>query len=326
MSAMAKALWFVAPGRVELREQDLGEPGPSEVLAKGLFSALSWGTERHLFAGTGPVPFDPSLDPPGAPTYPRRYGYAWVGEVQVGALAAGTRVFALATHADAHVLSRERVRPLPASLPPLRATLAASLETAITVVWDARIGLGDHVLVLGGGSIGTLCAWLARRAGAARVHVVEPSAARSGALRALGLSDIHTPSEFDPVAARALGFDVVVEATGEPSALDTAILCVRREGRVVVASFYGQRTAPIALGERFHRERLTLISSQVSLIPEHKRARFDHDRRFTLVLELLTEDSLDALFDPPVPFPDAALVYERGNADRLDHKQIAFAY
>jgi 2-desacetyl-2-hydroxyethyl bacteriochlorophyllide A dehydrogenase len=321
---MAKALWFLAPGRVEVREQPLPEPGASDLLVRGLFSAVSWGTERHLYQGTAPSPFDPSLDEPNAPVYPRRYGYAWVGEVEAGPLAPGTRVFALASHAEAHVLHRAQVRPLPEHLPARRATLAASLETALTAVWDSRLVVGERVMILGGGTIGASCAYVALRAGAQRVCLVEPDATRAARARALGVSDVLAPTELDAQQAPAEGFDVVVEATGDPGVLDTAIACARREGRVVVASFYGRRVANVSLGARFHRERLTLISSQVSVVPEHLRARFDHDRRFGVVLDLLDDERLDALLDAPVPFCDAPRAYAR--AAEGSHQQIVFAY
>lgn len=320
---MAKALWFVAPGQVEIREFELPKPGPDEVLLRGLYSAVSSGTERHLVAGTAPTPFDPSLDVEGAPVYPRRYGYAWVGEVQRDqAFAAGTRVFALASHADAHVLGRGQVRPLPDDLPPLRATLAASMETAVTAVWDGHIGLGDNVLVLGGGTVGALCAELSRRAGAARVCVVEPNDARREAMSELRLEEILRPEELDTETR----FDVVLEATGNPAVLDTAIERTAREGRVVVVSFYGQRVAPLSLGQRFHRERLSLVSSQVSTIPLHKRAHFDMARRFRLVLDLLMNSRLDVLFEPPIAFANAPLAYERLVSVKDAPKQLAFVY
>lgn len=317
---MAHALWFVAPGQVELREVELPEPGPDEVLVRGLYSAVSSGTERHLVLGTGPTPFDPSLDFEGAPVYPRSYGYAWVGEVCGGlGMERGTRVFALASHADAHVLRRDRVRVLPEALPPLRATLAASMETAVNAVWDAEVGLGDAVLVLGAGTVGALCAALSLRAGAGRVHVVEPNDARREAVRELGVRETRRPRELEG------HFDVVVEATGHPELLDTAIEHTATEGRVVVVSFYGTRVAPLALGQRFHRERLSLLSSQVSTIPPRRRARFDVARRFELVLELLADPRLDALFEPAVVFSEAPLAYRR-LVTEPGPKQLAFSY
>ena len=45
---------------------------------------------------------------------------------------------------------------------PRRAVLAANMETALNVVWDAGVGPGDKVLVVGGGVLGLLIAGLCR--------------------------------------------------------------------------------------------------------------------------------------------------------------------
>ena len=52
--------------------------GAGQVLARAIASGISQGTELLLYRGEGKTPFDPSLDRPGAPVYPRRYGYAGV--------------------------------------------------------------------------------------------------------------------------------------------------------------------------------------------------------------------------------------------------------
>src|SRR5690606_32273637 len=115
---------------------------------------------------------------------------------------------------------------------------AASLETALNSVWDAEVSLGERVLVLGGGTIGALCAWLSRRAGAGSVRVVEPNRVRHAALAQLGISEVATPEEVERGASTD-GFDVVIEASGDPATLDLAIASARTEGRIVVTSFYG---------------------------------------------------------------------------------------
>lgn len=290
-------LWFVAPRRVELREAAPRAPGDGEIAVRGLASCVSQGTEMLLYRGDGPEPFDPSLDD-GGPTYPRRYGYAWVGET-----AEGTRVFALAPHSEGHVLRAEDARVLPAGVPPARATLAANLETAITCVWDAEPALGDRAIVLGGGVVGILVSWLLLRAGA-HVTLVEPRATRQAAARALCPALAFAGAPPSDAAA-----DLVVEATGDPHALDLAIGCTGLEARVVVASFYGARRAAVDLGDAFHRRRLDLRASQVSTIPARLRSRWDRARRFALVCELLHEPALDALFAAPVPFEEAPALY-----------------
>jgi 2-desacetyl-2-hydroxyethyl bacteriochlorophyllide A dehydrogenase len=303
----ARALWFSKPLSVELRPEPLREPRAGEVVVRGVASCVSQGTELLLYRGEGPTPFDPSLDPPGAPTYPRRYGYAWVGEVEARgdgvAVPVGTRVFALAPHGEAHVLDAKSVRVLADDVPEVRATLAASMETALTCAWDAEPSLGESAVVLGGGAIGMLVAWLLDRAGA-RVTLVEPGEKRRDVASALVPSaNVVAPSRAMPSA------DVVVEATGRPAALDDAIAWCRAEARVVVASFYGKRRAEIDLGGAFHRKRLSLVASQVSSIPPRLRGRWDAARRWTQVVDLLRDDALDGLIAEPVPFAKAPELY-----------------
>jgi threonine dehydrogenase-like Zn-dependent dehydrogenase len=260
------------------------------------------------------------------PTYPRRYGYSWVGEVLargegVAEPAIGSHVFALAPHGDLHALEVHAARLIGQDIPPARAVLAPSLETAITCVWDAGVSLGDRVVVLGGGIVGLLSGWLARAAGG-RVSLVEPSPRRRAMAHSLGIEDAIAPAEDDPRGEA----DVVIEATGRPSALDTAVAHAGREATVVVASFYGSLAHPVHLGSEFHRRRLTLRATQVSSIPPSRAPRWTPTRRFELVHRLLADGRLDRLLEPASPFDDAPGVYARLAAAPGDHGQITFDY
>ncbi len=322
----SRALWFVGPKKVELRGEAVRSPGPREVVVRALASCVSQGTELLLYRGEGPAAFDPTLDvaASAAPTYPRRYGYAWVGEViakgESARLAEGTRVFALAPHGDVHVLNDDLVRALPEDYPATRAVLAANLETAVTCVWDANVTLGDDVVVLGGGVVGILTAWLLAKSGVT-VTLLERSEKRRAAARAL------VPAAMTEVDAAADGTaDVVIEATGDPRMLDAAVAWARPEGRIVVASFYGTRRAAIDLGDRFHRGRLELRASQVSSIPPRLRERWTPARRWMFVLSLLRERALDALLAPPVPFDRAAELYAALDRDANVPPAHVFVY
>lgn len=319
-----RELWFTAPGQVELRGAAAAPLVAGQVRLRGLASGISQGTELLLYKGEGPTPFDPSLDAPGAPTYPRRYGYAWVGEVQESqstALALGSRVFALLPHGDEHCVAAEQVRQLPATVPAERAVLAANLETAVNVVWDAGIGLGDDVAVVGGGIVGLLAGYLARKGGASRVRLLEPSARRRQAALALGFDSAVAPEQAGGVSA-----DVVIEASGNPACLDLAVQLARDEGMIVVASFYGQRKAPVALGSDFHRRRLILRASQVSRLPASRCIGWSFARRFELVTDLLQLPALDALLDPAVPFAEASATYARLASAPGNSLQTSFSY
>lgn len=316
---MTKELWFLAPNRVEIRPVTLPNVGVGQLHVRGLFSAVSHGTEGLLTAGQGPPSFDPSLDAPAQATYPRRYGYAWVGTVQTPGEHHGACVFALQPHASAHVLDLGGLRFLPAWLPPVRATLAAAMETALNAVWDAELAVGERVVVFGAGTIGVLVSHVATLAGA-EVTVVEPSTSRHETLAKLGITRLHTRAEALPDT-----FDAVFEATGNPLVLDAALDRCGVEARVIVVSFYGAKTAPVRLGDRFHRRRLRLVSSQVSTIPRSLSRRFDFTRRFEVVCRLLADPRLDALTQHVVPFDDAVEVYaqlDRGEGPQ----QVIFAY
>jgi threonine dehydrogenase-like Zn-dependent dehydrogenase len=166
--------------------------------------------------------------------------------------------------------------------------------------------LGDDVVIIGGGVVGLLAGYAARKSGAGRVHLIEPSPQRRQAASKLGFDGTSSPEQ-----APALSADVVIEATGNPACLDLAIGLARDEGVIVVASFYGQRAARVALGADFHRRRLTLRASQVSRIPPDRSVGWSFARRFGLVADLLQNPALDALIDVPVPFADAPAAYAR---------------
>ncbi len=310
--AVERALFFVEPRKVEVREVPAREPHDGEVVAHALASGVSPGTELLLYRGEGPTPFDPSL---GTTTYPCRYGYAWVGETS-----AGTRVFALATHGDRHCLFPGHYHELPKHIPATRAVLAANLETALTCAWDSEVVFGDRAVVFGAGVVGTLTAWILMLSGA-KVTVIEPREGRRACARELLGSGVNVIATTETAQA-----DVVIEATGRPETLDAAIRVATSGARVVVASFYGQRRAAVDLGDAFHRRRLTLVASQVSALPPRIAARFDVDRRFATVIELLGQPALDALVGAPTPFERAPQLYEALDRDPAGLPCPVFVY
>lgn len=283
-------LWFVAPRTVELRSRPL-LPQEADVLVRGICSAISRGTELTLFKGEFEPPFDEAM---GASNFPCRYGYSWIGRRTDN----GKRVFALLPHATAHCVQPSLLREIPDGIDDARATLAANMETAVTAVWDANLSPGERVTVFGGGIVGLLCAWIASREGA-EVALVEPQESRAALGRALGIEQNRAFT----------GGNVAIEVTGNPEVLSDAIHSVGMDGRVVVASFYGNRRASIDLGGHFHRNRIALQSTQVSTIPLSHRAEWTFDRRFALVLDLLSDHALNVLTPERFAFERTADVY-----------------
>ncbi len=110
------------------------------------------------------------------------------------------------------------------------------LGNAFHTVMSADVR-GRHVLVTGCGPIGLLCIGIARASGAARIIATEVQAGRLALARTMGAHDTFNPKTVDVVAeVRALtdglGPEVVLEMSGQPSAIRTALRLVRDGGQV----------------------------------------------------------------------------------------------
>ena len=296
-----RALWIVGRDRVELRSEPSRSPAPGEVLVQSLFGGISRGTEALVAAGRTPPSELARMRCPyqvGEFTFPVKYGYACVGTVEQGPDAlVGRTVFCLHPHQDRFVVAAEAVVPVPDSGPASRAVLAANLETALTIVWDAGVGPGDRVCVVGAGVVGALVAYLAGRIPGVVLTLVDIDPGRARLATALGVS-------FAEPAGAPADCDVVVHASVAEAGLATAIAAAGFEARIVEASWYGDLPVSAALGGAFHSRRLSLVSSQVGTVALERRARWPHARRLAKAIELLADPVLDALISGETGFGD----------------------
>jgi 2-desacetyl-2-hydroxyethyl bacteriochlorophyllide A dehydrogenase len=286
---------FIGPGEVAVEEVPLAPPGPGEVLVRTLFSGISGGTELLAYRGEvdPQLPLDEHLGALGGTfTFPFRYGYACVGEVE------GELVFAFHPHQDRFVVPRSDLVRLGA-VDPRVATLFPLVETALQITLDAGPVLDDDVVVLGLGAVGTLTAVLLARAGA-RVLGVDPLAWRRRAAAALGVEAVA------PDDVPAGGAQLVVEATGRPDALAWGLDLLAHEGTALVASWYGTKPVTLPLGGAFHRRRLAIRSTQVSTIPARLAGRWSVQRRRSMAAALLGELPLGVLATHEFPLAGVA--------------------
>lgn len=306
--AIARALWFEAPGQCVFREEPLEGVGSGSVRVRALYSGISRGTESTVFKGLVPESERERMRGPhmgGQFPFPVKYGYAMVGLVEEGPESlSGKTVFALHPHQDLFTVEASAVTPLPLHLPPERAVLTANMETALNIVWDALIQPGDRVAVFGAGVVGTLVAFLSAGIAGTQTLLIDRDLERASLASALGLdfalSD-HVSGEFD----------VLINASGASAALSQAIELAGMEARIVEASWYGERPTTVPLGGAFHSRRLSIVSSQVGSIPPHRRARWTYSRRLTKAMDLLQDDRLDALISGETAFDDLQVAYPR---------------
>ena len=297
----AKALWYVGPGRAELREEAVAAPKSGEVGVRALFGAISRGTERLVHAGRVPASEHDRMRAPlmgGAFPFPVKYGYATVGRVESGPAHLQDRVvFSLHPHQSFFTLAADAVVPVPDHVPPSRAVLAANMETALNAVWDGAPGPADRVAIVGGGLVGLMVAYLTARLPGAEVTVVDIAPARAALARAVG-------ARFAQPGDAPGDCDLVFHASATAAGLATALRLAGEEASVVELSWYGSGDVAAPLGEAFHSRRLRLVSSQVGKVAPSHRSRWTHGRRLAAALALLDDPALDALIAPAVAFED----------------------
>jgi 2-desacetyl-2-hydroxyethyl bacteriochlorophyllide A dehydrogenase len=332
----ARAVWFPAPWTVELRDEPLPATGGDQIRVRALVSGISHGTEMLVYRGE--VPPELELDLPtlaGSFRFPVKYGYASVGRVveagpEVRTAAVGDLVFVHHPHQTEYVVAADAAIRLPEGTPPETAVLLANLETAVNVVLDAHPRLGDRVVVTGQGVVGLLVTLLLRRAGAALVVAVDPVAERRelACRLAADVALAPVPELGDRVRelTAGVGADLVVEASGSPAALPSAIACAGFQATVVVCSWYGTKPVSLDLGSAFHRGRLRIVSSQVGAVDPALAPRWDVGRRRALAGELLGTAALAQLVTHRIAFEDAAEAYHLVDSGADGAVQVVLAY
>ncbi|MFC6976870.1 zinc-binding alcohol dehydrogenase [Halomicroarcula sp. GCM10025709] len=337
MTDTARTLYFDRPGSVSVRERRRPAPDADEVLVETTVSGVSPGTELLVYNGEVPeeMAVDETIDTfEGTFEYPITYGYAAVGRVvetgaEIDPSWRGRTVFAFNPHESHFCAPPDALYEVPAGMEPATATLFPTAETAVNFVLDGAPRVGERAVVFGAGPIGLATTAVLSSFPLSSLTVVDPVEARRDLASALGATETATPEGIEettgPAGPGPAGFDLAVEASGNPVALDAAIEQVGYDGRVVVGSWYGTKPAELDLGGHFHRGRVDLLSSQVSTLSPELRGRWSKARRMDRAVETVRHHDLDRLISHRIPFADAPIAYEMLAAER-DVLSTVFTY
>jgi L-iditol 2-dehydrogenase len=186
---------------------------------------------------------------------------------------------------------RQNTLKIPASIPFTAAAFAEPLAVSLRGMEACHIRPGDWVAVMGLGAIGQFIVRLAKLQGAHVVAIGRSELKRAMAKR-FGHADItldiaeypnfkQLKAEFTP---EGQGFDVVIEAIGQPQTWEGAIELVRRGGLVNLFGGCERETHIHLSTQRLHYDELTLISL-FHHTPEY----------FRKALTLINEDLLDPM-------------------------------
>jgi NADPH:quinone reductase-like Zn-dependent oxidoreductase len=302
---IADALWYVGPGRAEIREERLKPLTDDKVRVRALYGAISRGTEALIAAGRVPAGEYQRMRGPfmaGNFPFPVKYGYSTVGVVEAGPdELVGRNVFALHPHQTRFDVPADAVVPVPPEIPLSRAVMAANMETALNATWDAAPGPQGRIAVVGAGVVGALVGFLCARIEDTEVTLIDIDPSREALAAALGIG-FATP---DVAPAEC---DYVFHSSATAEGLTTALNIAGDEATIVELSWYGSGIVSVPLGGAFHSRRLKIVASQVGKVAPSHRATFTYRQRLEAAISLTAHPHLDALIAPAVSFRELPVV------------------
>ena len=338
-----EAIVFKAPFNIQIAPEQLPGLEAAEVLVETKFSAISHGTEMLVYRGLVPedMAVDQTISALRRPLrYPLKYGYAAVGEITavgpaVGPDLIGQKVFCLHPHESCFTVGVDELFPVPADINPLDALFLANMETAANFLMDGRPVIGEKVVVLGQGVVGLLTTALLAQFPLRALVALDRFERRREASRNAGAHQALDPAHPDAPArviellepdASGGSADLVYELSGNPEALNTAIAVTGFDGRIVIGSWYGDRQTALELGGRFHRQRIRLISSQVSTVTPALSARWSKQRRFALAWDMIRRIRPSRFITHQIPFRRARQAFELIDKDPASTIQVILEY
>lgn len=293
------------PGEIDLREVSLPSPSPGEVRLRVLTCGIC-GSDLHWYQGLAAPPDvcpgheivgvvdevggDVASIAPGhrvAMEGVRSCGACEVcrrGETQRCRRLAIVGLAVPGGFADCVLAPALGVHRVPDEIGDRAASLTEPTAVAVHALDLAGLRAGARVVVLGAGTIGLLCAAVARRAGAGEVLVSARRPHQIEAARALGAVPIGDREEY-VVRASPGEADVVVETVGGAGGtLGTALRCVRPGGVVVVAGVF---TRPVSI------DALALMNDEIRLVGSMAYGRAAGRADFEVALDLLRDEGED---------------------------------
>ena len=326
-----QALFFTAPGMVEIREEPCPEPTSGELLIQSIVSAISPGTEMLVYNNQIPdsMPLDSSISGLDHEfRYPVKYGYANVGTVakvgkNVSDFEEGETVFSFHPHESHFTLAVEEAIKIPETLDTAAAALLPNMETAVNFLMDGSPIIGENVAVIGQGIVGLLTTYLLAQHPLASLVTFENIESRRDMSRRFGAAESLDSST---IKTRRQKYDLIYELTGDPETINQALAICGLESRIIIGSWYGKKVAQLALGSTFHRNRIQIISSQVSTIRAKYQAQWDKKRRFTVAINQLSSLDINPLISHRIPFSEAPDAYELYDSQDENTFQILLTY
>lgn len=266
---IGKRVVFVRKGEVSVEDFKVRQPENDEILIETISTLISPGTETAFLMAL----------PNTRGVFPQYPGYSNAGIViatgsNVSEFKVGDRVVSQRNHAS-HVIARESTAlHIPENMSFDEAAFFALGSIALQGVRKADIELGESVVVVGQGLVGQLALQLAKLSGGMPVIGVDlydfrlKISMENGADYVLNPTKVDLEKEVSEITG-GKGADVVIEATGNPQAIPTALKLAAEYGRVVILGS-PRGSCEVNFYPEVHRKGLCIIGAHAS-----RRPRFE---------------------------------------------------
>jgi L-iditol 2-dehydrogenase len=290
---------FTGPGRVELRSEPTGEPGPGEALVQIRACALCT-MERRLWKGSqDDYPIAAGHEAAGVVAAVHPEGVLGVSIGQRVAIAFLDRCMQCEacrrgdTHlctgklsgrkpnvlrrigglADFAVVPAWKLFAMPLDRSFDEIALTEPVACVVHSINKAALRFGDNVLVVGCGTMGFLHVLLARLRGA-RVLVSDPDAQKRRLALAHGASAAFEPAEVETSIQTSTpgGADAVFVTYGDHDAASQAAAAVRPGGRIVYYASFPAGIVPGVDARRLHHEEVVLTGARGQTLEDWHQA------------------------------------------------------
>jgi 2-desacetyl-2-hydroxyethyl bacteriochlorophyllide A dehydrogenase len=281
----ARQAVILEPFKAGVREVELPDPNPDQILVAAEYSGVSAGTELAVYTGTHQWLQDPKMT---EWKFPFRSGYSAAGRVLKvgsafpGGFKEGDRVCFPGNHASAELLTvgqeRCRVWRMPDNLSSEKAAVAVIARYGLGASVRAGLTLGRSAAVLGLGIIGQFALRCLLAAGAGPVVGIDAVKMRRDAALAAGADFVIDPTAGD--AKQQLsdylgtrGAEIVADATGVPDAIPVAMSLACDAGQVVVVGSPRGRAKEVNFYDDLHRRYIEVTGAHGNMLfePAHTR-------------------------------------------------------
>ena len=284
----AQSAWILEPGKICVKSEEF-TPEQGKPVVRSELMGISHGTEMLIYRGQLPLEIaaDTSLCAlRDSSAYPIKYGYA-----NCGITSEGSHVFAYYPHQDLFQPNEDDLVELPRELNFEDAVFFANMETALTLAQDAGPRVGEVILIVGQGTVGLLTAEILNHSHLGKIITADRYALRREASSDIGClsstADPATVAETVKEVTGGRGCDIAIDCSGSELGLQLAIDSLGYSGKLVAGSCFGNRPLQLSLDWHFHRDRIRIISSQVSTIDPNLAGRWNIKRRRQQVLDLI---------------------------------------